>query len=94
TLVKIDTIYKDQSPELNIYPNPVQTVAKISVNFLKPGDRANLVLFDYFGREIFRDLFGSNPYNFSREGIPGGFYILTVSNPTGKTFATGKLVIE
>ena len=94
TLVKIDTIYRNPSHTLLIVPNPVRVRAEISVYFLEPGEKANLVLFDYLGREIFRDSFHANPYIFFSNRISPGLYIIKVISTTGKINATGKIVIE
>jgi len=83
-----------ESPGITISPNPVHTHAEFKVNGLRPGETAEIILYDFLGRKIFRDQMESNPYVLKRDGIPNGLYIVKITGKSGLLNITDKVLFN
>lgn len=80
-------------PKINISPNPIKSQAEINVTGINLGKSIEIILFDCFGREVYRKVSDSNPYIFDREGLPNGFYIIKVIGNSNKLTITSKIIL-
>ncbi len=94
TLTSTEDIRHKDIVELNIKPNPIQTQAEIFLNVFTPDIKADIFIYDYFGREIFHDVFDSNPYILIRNHIPSGVYIVRIMDKLNKYIATEKVIFD
>jgi len=94
TLVGIPKSTVTEVPGIIISPNPVLTQAKIEVHGIKPGETNEIILYDYLGREVFHKEIESNPYIFTRDNLPDGFYIVKVIGNSGIFNIAGKVILK
>lgn len=75
TISSATGLHGDSAQSLLLFPNPTQRDAILEGCL--PG--SDLVLFDVFGREIWRQRIASCPFNLTSHGLPAGQYILQVN---------------
>ncbi|MDP1621270.1 MAG: T9SS type A sorting domain-containing protein [Bacteroidales bacterium] len=93
TLVGINEKLDAIIPGITISPNPIISHAEIKVTGINQGKSIEIILFDCFGREVYRKVSDSNPYIFNREGLPKGFYIIKVIGNSNKLNITSKIIL-
>lgn len=94
TLVVMPESPNAEVPGITISPNPVPDHAEIKVTGLKAGENTEIILLDYFGREVFRNRMDSNPYLLSVSGIPKGLYIIKVIGKSNTLNGSTKILIN
>ncbi|MGZ3902211.1 MAG: choice-of-anchor tandem repeat GloVer-containing protein [Bacteroidia bacterium] len=80
--------------EVRAYPNPFQTSVTIELNNGRTEQRAQLLVFDIFGREVGKQEISANKVVFQRNELKNGIYFYRIITSSEKNYATGKLIIE
>jgi PKD repeat protein len=81
----------DASIGLNAYPNPIENELTIEVSN-KDSKVVNYKIIDALGRIVLAGTIGNSKVTFSTSQLERGFYNLIISNETGKTLKTVKLI--
>jgi hypothetical protein len=95
TNVFIPQYQPDKNVSLLVYPNPFSASASIMIRSAKPIENGTLVIYDLPGKEVRRlDHIRSNHVTVYREDLSPGIYLIHLYSGEGKSFGTGKLVVE
>jgi len=78
-----------------VYPNPVQQHANITVKNIENAD-LELTVFNANGAAVAHQKIQGNTFNFNRGILPDGIYVyeITVTNNTEKNYLSGKLFLQ
>jgi hypothetical protein len=78
-----------------VYPNPFSISASIVIRSAKPIDNGILVIYDLPGKEVRRlNNIKSNHVIVNREDLSPGVYFFHLYYSAGKSFGSGKLIVE
>ncbi len=80
-----------QTFSVSVFPNPVNTNATFQIIGLD--ENKTLIIFDQFGKEIWRKETTENLIEFSAQNFAAGLYFYRVEDKNGKTSA-GKFIIQ
>jgi len=94
TLVGMGPPLAGIQPDIRITPNPVETLAEISIYGLNPGAEFRLTISDFSGRICFSENYHSQPVVFNRASMPPGMYVLTVTDLKGNCFGRTKMLLK
>jgi len=93
TLVPVEEKTKPVIPDLRINPNPMETVAEISLEGFKQSG-LHYILYNSFGQQVCVREVHSNPFIFNRSGLPGGLYVITVIDDNNSILAIKKIMLK
>jgi len=85
------------SDKISIYPNPFTTTATITIN---SEGRFDFILYDVFGREVFKSQIVNSKSQIERGNLPAGVYFYKVKEEAcppdrrGKMIGSGKVVVQ
>jgi hypothetical protein len=95
TNVIIPQYQSDRTVSFLIYPNPFTTSASIVIKSVKPIENGTLVIYNLTGKEERRiDHIRSNRVTVDRENLLPGIYLFKLYYAEGKSFITGKFVVQ
>jgi hypothetical protein len=92
-LVPVEETEKSIVPDILVIPNPVETVAEISLEGLRQSD-LKYILVNSFGQQVLSGEIHSVHFIFNRSGMPGGLYIMTVLDDKSTVLARTKIILE
>ena len=70
-------------PEIQISPNPLETVTRIFIKDYFNAGRLRYIIYDFLGNQIKKEEFLPNPFLFDRSGLSGGLYFMKVFDDDG-----------
>jgi hypothetical protein len=94
TPIAMDCSVLEGASLIIVVPNPVITKAEIRIRGHQPGTVARLILYDNFGNKIFETSSNTGIFNFSREGIPAGLYLMAVYDADGRFMSSQKMIVQ
>ncbi len=62
--------------KLRLYPNPASSTSRLEIEHWLDSDQAELSIFDFTGRQMFRQQLYSNSYEIDTQSWPAGVYVL------------------
>jgi len=80
-------------PDIEVIPNPVETLAEISLEGFIQTD-LQYILVNSFGQQVLSGEIHSLHFSFNRLDLPGGLYIMTMVDDKNSIIARIKIILE
>lgn len=87
----VSFVVEEDLIDVKVSPNPMASFTKITVDD-NENSTSNLIITDQLGRQVFKDQFTGNQYNFNNYSLPSGIYSVSINNEKGKN--TLQLVVQ
>jgi hypothetical protein len=94
TLLGTDRQLTPVETSIVISPDPVDQSALVTIPGLRPGETANLAIYNETGSKVFSGQLHSSTYTFRRNSLPAGIYFIVVSGDNGKIRRNTKMVLR
>jgi hypothetical protein len=83
-----------QEPSLEVFPNPIESEARILLGSFNPNDNLQYTLYNSSGMKVGEGKISSDPLILHRDGRASGLHILNISDNSGTIIGRTKIIFK